>query len=102
LSIGHAKLISEYTHKYKNSIKNGLKKQINTNMMNALRTFEIAPEPNKKKKFYFTELLMLKSIIVLLVLTFFLLNEMQAANSNIQKIEKKLENVKSETIQIVE
>lgn len=70
--------------------------------MNALRTFEIAPESGKKKKFYLTELLMLKSIIVLLVLTFFLLNEMQAANTNIQKIEKEIKTVKSESVLIIE
>jgi hypothetical protein len=102
LGIGLVKLISKNTQRYKNSIELGLKKQINTNMMNALRTLEIAPETGKKKKFYLTELLMLKSIIVLLVLTFFLLNEMQAANTNIQKIEKKLQTVKSETTQVVE
>lgn len=39
-----------------------------------------------KKGFYFTEILMLKSIIVLLVLTFFLLNEMQASNHEINNL----------------
>jgi len=40
----------------------------------------------QKRGFHFTEILMLKSIIVLLILTFFLLNEMQASNHEINQL----------------
>lgn len=43
-----------------------------------------------KKSFYVTEILMLKSIIVLLILTFFLLNEMQASNHEINSLKNDI------------
>lgn len=49
-----------------------------------------------RKSFYVTEILMLKSIIVLLILTFFLLNEMQAANYEIRSLKKEIQNKKIE------
>jgi amino acid permease len=47
-------------------------------------------QSSSKRSYYVTELLMLKSIIVLLILTFFLLNEMQASNTEIKSMKNDL------------
>lgn len=58
--------------------------------MNQTLQTELPKAPKARKNFYITEILMLKSIIVLLVVTFFLLNEMQAANDDIYKLNEEL------------